>query len=156
MRPEAKPCALIFRRARLSAARRFLKAPREIHLRRLTEWWNSLTREEKIRNKAERGHAPPEPGHFGELLGRQVAVQKALNSLDKCSKHWQDTHAPELEALRNVAERVIPQPHWFGSFSLTKFLGSVGIGYLIYRGIRLLPSLAPPLWGTLPLNLATP
>lgn len=32
----------------------------------------------------------------------------------------------------------------------------VGIGYLIYRGVRLLPSLAPPLWWTLPANLAIP
>jgi RHS repeat-associated protein len=29
-------------------------------------------------------------------------------------------------------------------------------GYLIYRGIRMAPSLWPPFWGTIPLNLATP
>ena len=28
--------------------------------------------------------------------------------------------------------------------------------HLIYRGVRLLPSLAPPLWWTLPANLAIP
>jgi hypothetical protein len=33
---------------------------------------------------------------------------------------------------------------------------TVGVGYLIYRGVRLLPSLAPPLWWTLPANLAIP
>lgn len=33
---------------------------------------------------------------------------------------------------------------------------TVGAGYLIYRGIRLLPSLFPLLWWTLPANLATP
>ena len=33
---------------------------------------------------------------------------------------------------------------------------SVGIGYLIYRGVRLIPSLAPPLWWTIPGNLAIP
>jgi uncharacterized protein RhaS with RHS repeats len=32
----------------------------------------------------------------------------------------------------------------------------IGAGYLIYRGIRLLPSLLPPLWPTLPVNLAVP
>jgi hypothetical protein len=33
---------------------------------------------------------------------------------------------------------------------------TVGVGYLIYRGIRLLPSLFPPLWWTIPENLAIP
>jgi len=33
---------------------------------------------------------------------------------------------------------------------------TIGVGYLIYRGIRLLPSLFPPLWPTLPANLAIP
>ncbi|KXF83023.1 eCIS core domain-containing protein [Enterovibrio coralii] len=33
---------------------------------------------------------------------------------------------------------------------------TVGIGYLIYRGVRMLPSLAPPLWPTIPANLAIP
>ncbi|MGF1704611.1 eCIS core domain-containing protein [Enterovibrio baiacu] len=33
---------------------------------------------------------------------------------------------------------------------------AVGIGYLIYRGIRMIPSLAPPLWWTAPANLAMP
>ncbi|MBS0126060.1 hypothetical protein KB874_18395 [Aestuariicoccus sp. KMU-90] len=33
---------------------------------------------------------------------------------------------------------------------------AVGAGYLLYRGIRMLPSLFPPLWGTIPANLAIP
>jgi RHS repeat-associated protein len=32
----------------------------------------------------------------------------------------------------------------------------VGVLYGIYRGVRILPSLAPPFWWTLPLNAATP
>ena len=32
----------------------------------------------------------------------------------------------------------------------------VGIGYLIYRGVRILPSLIPGLWPTLPINLVLP
>jgi len=34
--------------------------------------------------------------------------------------------------------------------------GAVGLGYIIYRAARLLPSLAPPLWPTLAPNLAVP
>ena len=33
---------------------------------------------------------------------------------------------------------------------------AAGTGYLIYRSIRMIPSLAPPLWWTIPANLATP
>ena len=32
----------------------------------------------------------------------------------------------------------------------------IGAGYLIYRGIRMIPSLAPPLWPTIPANAAIP
>lgn len=32
----------------------------------------------------------------------------------------------------------------------------VGTGYIIYRVVRFLPSLAPPLWPTIPANLAIP
>ena len=34
--------------------------------------------------------------------------------------------------------------------------GAAGVGYLIYRGIRMIPSLFPPLWPTLPANAAIP
>jgi hypothetical protein len=33
---------------------------------------------------------------------------------------------------------------------------AVGIGYLIYRGVRFLPSLLPPLWWTIPENVVIP
>jgi len=36
------------------------------------------------------------------------------------------------------------------------FTATVGVGYLIYRGVRLLPSLTPVTWWTLPYNLVTP
>lgn len=38
----------------------------------------------------------------------------------------------------------------------TEVTVTVGAGYLIYRGIRMLPSLIPAFWGTLPINAATP
>ena len=33
---------------------------------------------------------------------------------------------------------------------------AAGAGYLIYRGVRMLPSLLPPMWWTIPVNLAAP
>lgn len=35
-------------------------------------------------------------------------------------------------------------------------LGVAGTGYLIYRGVRMIPSLFPALWWTAPANLAAP
>ncbi|QEY26166.1 hypothetical protein [Neisseria zalophi] len=37
-----------------------------------------------------------------------------------------------------------------------KAIAGVGIGYLIYRGLRMIPSLLPPLWWTIPANAVTP
>jgi hypothetical protein len=37
----------------------------------------------------------------------------------------------------------------------TVVIGAAG-AYIIYRCVRMLPSLAPPLWWTIPFNLATP
>jgi RHS repeat-associated protein len=37
-----------------------------------------------------------------------------------------------------------------------KAVGAVGAGYIIYRAVRLLPSLAPPLWPSLPANIVIP
>lgn len=34
--------------------------------------------------------------------------------------------------------------------------GGVGLGYLLYRGVRMIPSLFPPAWPTIPANLAIP
>jgi len=34
--------------------------------------------------------------------------------------------------------------------------GFTAAGYAIYRGLRMLPSLAPPLWWTIPANIVTP
>ena len=33
---------------------------------------------------------------------------------------------------------------------------AISLGYLIYRGVRILPSLLPPLWWTIPANIAIP
>ena len=35
-------------------------------------------------------------------------------------------------------------------------VAGVGAGYIAYRCLRMLPSLAPPLWWTIPANAVTP
>jgi hypothetical protein len=59
---------------------------------------------------------------------------------------WSNTKKPRGDA------------HNFGNIGVDIGVGvGVGIGgYAIYRGIRFLPSLLPPLWWTLPANAAIP
>ncbi|OEE67125.1 hypothetical protein A1OO_15320 [Enterovibrio norvegicus FF-33] len=47
-------------------------------------------------------------------------------------------------------------PHTVTPQAVAGAAATVGLGYLIYRGIRMIPSLAPPLWWTVPGNLALP
>ena len=42
------------------------------------------------------------------------------------------------------------------SNSLGMIAGGVGVGYLIYRGVRMIPSFFPALWWTIPVNAVTP
>ncbi|MDD3392505.1 MAG: hypothetical protein PHE54_03095, partial [Bacilli bacterium] len=39
---------------------------------------------------------------------------------------------------------------------LIKTTTTIGVGYLIYRGVRMLPSLVPGFWWTIPINAVTP
>lgn len=49
--------------------------------------------------------------------------------------------------------RTVPQ---ITGEDVAKVAAGVGIGYIIYRGIRMIPSLFPPLWPTIPANAAIP
>ena len=40
--------------------------------------------------------------------------------------------------------------------NVAKLGAVIGAGYVIYRGVRILPSLLPPLWWTIPGNVAIP
>jgi len=50
----------------------------------------------------------------------------------------------------------VPASGFWDDIPWNELIGGVSAGYLVYRGLRLIPSLFPPLWETLPLNLATP
>ncbi|EOD79642.1 hypothetical protein D515_01436 [Grimontia indica] len=60
------------------------------------------------------------------------------------SEPWRMPELPEMPDLRPAVKPVVAGA------------AAVGIGYLIYRGVRMIPSLAPPLWWTIPGNLAVP
>ena len=100
---------------------------------------------------------------------------KGNNNPRKDKRHGSENRQPSGERERKVkhpgGEEHGRVPKGAGSRGKTPFIrieaedvgkavvggaAAVGAGYLIYRGIRMLPSLLPPLWWTIPVNLATP
>ena len=84
---------------------------------------------------------------------------KALKDIDK--SHPQ--HHPELENPHihdwgwdgEKPNRKAPR-NPYSNEKLFKGALTFGVGYVIYRGIRMIPSLFPGFWWTAPINLATP
>jgi RHS repeat-associated protein len=69
---------------------------------------------------------------------------------------------PELEPSPDTEPSPVapPQPHNEDGLTTEQKVavgaGAVGVGYLLYRGARMIPSLFPALWPTIPANLAIP
>ena len=64
-------------------------------------------------------------------------------------------HLPAREPTPDEIDEVNRHKKEIGN-AIIVGVGTVGVGYLIYRGIRLLPSLTPWTWWSIPYNLATP
>ncbi|MEM7133158.1 MAG: RHS repeat-associated core domain-containing protein [Chloroflexota bacterium] len=75
-------------------------------------------------------------------LKRKKALQKRLKQLNK--RKSKIAHSAD-KSNRSSATR-----------TATKVVAGVSAGYVGYRIIRFLPSLLPPLWGTIPANAAIP
>jgi hypothetical protein len=75
--------------------------------------------------------------------------------VDQPHGHNPDVHEHEWNNGVRGPARPVPNAE-----AIAKGVGTgvvvVGGGYLIYRGVRMLPSLAPPLWWTIPANVAIP
>ena len=57
-----------------------------------------------------------------------------------------------VQKRKSNIDQVIP----YGYQNEIAVISTVSLGYLAYRGIRLLPSLFPPFWWTIPGNLMVP
>ncbi|SPH19860.1 hypothetical protein ASD8599_00600 [Ascidiaceihabitans donghaensis] len=101
--------------------------------------------------------------HHNQIVNQQKHLDKLLKELIK------NRCGPPPPGARTWATRPAPKPsEWVGpatspspsvlpsAETATKVVATVGIGYLIYRGVRMLPSLFPPAWPTIPANLAIP
>jgi RHS repeat-associated protein len=70
----------------------------------------------------------------------------------------EDAPANVKECARNAGFEPDRQaaPNNDATKTVCEVVAGAGAAYLVYRGIRLIPSLFPPLWGTLPLNIVAP
>jgi hypothetical protein len=96
--------------------------------------------------------------HENAIKTQQRGLRDRLEEWDK-----NDCGDPPTQAW-HWATRPPPKPsEWTGgqgvltAKNVATGVAAAGTGYLIYRGIRMLPSLVfPPLWPTAPLNAAIP
>jgi len=75
-------------------------------------------------------------------------------SLD--SPHAHDWEVVDGEWVRGPARDVEPNEGPPVAQYVAVGAAGVGVGYLLYRGVRMIPSLFPAAWPTIPLNLAVP
>lgn len=74
-------------------------------------------------------------------------------------KEWERAGKPRPDNKGKWRERRRQHPRnqfMFQPEVVVDVVATVGVGYMIYRAVRMLPSLAPPLWWTLPANVAIP
>jgi hypothetical protein len=93
--------------------------------------------------------------HGTAIENQQAALRAYLDEYDNKDCGDPPPGAPEL------ASRPLPAPaptRSSGEAARTaaEAGAAVGLGYVVYRILRMLPSLAPPLWWTIPENAAIP
>jgi hypothetical protein len=98
-------------------------------------------------------------GERHQYEGRQQGLRNRLNEWNSngCGDppadawDWATRPAPEADPKPSpeVDTRQVVE-------TTAKVGATIGAGYLIYRAIRMIPSLFPPLWPTIPANAAIP
>jgi len=93
-------------------------------------------------------------------------IRNQQRGLRRRLQEWQNNHCgPPPPGAWNWATRPVPQasewvdPNPSGPSTATYVAGgaaAVGVGYLLYRGVRMIPSLFPPLRPPIPANAAIP
>ena len=72
-----------------------------------------------------------------------------------CTAYDRNDRAPEYEPIKTLERKTEEELIIIGQ-TVSTVVATAGIGYFAYRALRLLPSLIPALWFTIPANLATP
>lgn len=93
-----------------------------------------------------------------QLLGHVIAFQNTQRQLAKLLREFNRRNCPEPPpGVQEWVDKPLPDVVRQRLKLLAKGTGAaIGTGYILYRLIRLLPSLFPPLWETLPANAIAP
>ncbi len=93
-------------------------------------------------------------GEQQQYQGRQTGLRNRLKDWD--SNHCGPPPAQAWDWATKPVPAADPKPENNTARNAAAAGATVGAGYLIYRGIRMIPSLFPPLWWTIPENAAIP
>ncbi len=113
-------------------------------------------------NLPETKPAQPDP-RYGtrSLQGERQQYGDQQRGLRKLLQKWDDNDCGDPpEGAEDLATRPVPaadpKPEGQALKRTAEVGGAIGAGYIAYRIIRMLPSLAPPLWWTIPENAVIP
>src|SRR5271156_5799844 len=97
----------------------------------------------------------------GRAAGGKIEAGRVLRTVLQTQASMRGRARKNLDSMRSkdphTGKWVLKPPGWAPSKSqMVEGAAALGTGYVIYRVVRMLPSLAPPLWWTIPENLAIP
>jgi hypothetical protein len=103
--------------------------------------------------------------HEQQIKDQQRGLEKRLRDFERngCGPpppgawEWATRPVPKPAEWRGPAvPRISNEAFQDGAKAVAVVGGGLAVGYIAYRVIRFLPSLAPPLWWTIPANAAIP
>jgi len=141
------------------------KKARKMNCNELLEKINELADKEKPGQSGTKGLLQRFRDYLGDDINHYEAIEKQQQSLrtyidEYVSRGCGDPPSQAYQVSRQPVPAPLPaQSHEKRDDtvkSVAKAGTAVGVAYIAYRVIRMLPSLFPPLWETIPINLAVP
>jgi RHS repeat-associated protein len=103
------------------------------------------------------GGLPERIGPGERLAETMRGHRKLINKADSNLRYWEKNYAEDCDDDDDSEdEKGNPCEVYPSGSTVAKTAAGVGAAYVAYRCIRMLPSLAPPLWWTIPANAAIP
>ena len=130
----------------------------------LLEKINELMDKEKVGRSGTKGLIQRFRDYKGDDIGHGVAIRNQQRTLSEYLDAYKENGCGDPPSgAQELVDRPVPTPQLTQSPTASKNAktalevgGVVTAGYITYRVVRMIPSLFPPLWWTIPENLAIP